>query len=279
MFLRTPLLVVTFGTALLATPITFTTPPVTDTGWNACGANPAYSCRTIAYFDSESTYSQGNYSNLVGSFQNEFSSNTSWNSAGWKLDDDGAAFNSLTNGFNVTVATAQQFSGVTLGGLTITIQVTGTLPKLDPGYQYAWLQGLYDNYTLNPFSIVTPFYEMDVNSSGCVTAGTGLGGSRSGDVMCPPAYPYQDQVGNNSFYDQPKASYVVPPTTAQAFFDATAMFGEIDYAAKDVKLYDGVTYGFQNYVSPEPASWLLCSVGVVAIAIVRRGYLRRTRRR
>ena len=272
--LRFGMLAFTLGCAgiLSATTISLGPGSITDTGWNTCGANPAYNCRTTAYFNTaESTYSQGNFNNLVGNnFQTEFDAwNNSGGGQGWTLGDDGGAFNSLTNGFNVTVATAQQFNGVTLGGLTITIQVTGALPALDAGYQYMWTQGLYDNYTI-PFSIVPPFYEMDINSTGCVTAGTGGGGSRTNDTMCPPAYPFQDQVGANSFYDQPKARYVVPPTTAQAFFDATAMFGEINYTAKDMKLYDGMTYGFQNFVSPEPSAWLLSAGGILIVFLMRR---------
>jgi hypothetical protein len=253
---------------LPATTISVTASVVTDTGWNTCGANPLYVCRTTAYFNTaESTYSQGNFNNLVGNnFQTEFDTwNNSGGGQGWTLGDAGGAFNSLTNGFNLTVAQAQQFGGVTSGGLTITIQVTGTLPALDPGYQYMWIQGLYDNYTI-PFSIVAPFYEMDVASGACVTAGTGPGGSRTNNTMCAPAYPFQDQVGANSFYDQPKAPYVVPPTTSQAFFDATVMFGEINYTAKDVKLYDGMTYGFQNFVAtPEPSIWLLSLSGMLIV--------------
>jgi len=135
---------------LSATAISLGAGSITDTGWNPCGANPVYGCRTTAYFNTaESTYSQGNFNNLVGnSFPTEFDAwNNSGGGQGWTLEDAGGVFNSLTNGFKVTVANAQQFGGVTSGGLTITIQVTGTLPALDPGYQYMWLQGLYDNYT------------------------------------------------------------------------------------------------------------------------------------
>jgi hypothetical protein len=62
----------------------------------------------------------------------------------------------------------------------------------------------------------------------------------------------------------------VPPTTAQAFFDATVMFGEINYTAKDMKLYDGMTYGFQNLVSPEPGTWVLSAGGILIVLMLRR---------
>ncbi len=261
---------------LPATTITITdTNYTTDTGWNACGALAGLLCRTTAYFNiGESLYSQGNYNNLVGNnFQTEFDAwNNSGGGQGWTLEDAGGAWNSLTNGFNLTVAEAQQFAGVTLGGLTITIQVTGSLPALDPGYQYMWTQGLYDNYTTGiGGGIVAPFYEMDVASGACSTTGSGAGGNRSGDTMCPPAYPFQDQDGVNSFYDQPKAAYVAPPGP-QAFFDATTFFGEVNYTTKDMKLYDGLTYGFQNYVSPEPGAWILAltGLGLVVLAKYRR---------
>ncbi len=225
--------------------------PITDTGWNACYSFPGYLCRTTAYFDGTSLY-QANDS-IAPLFDQAFTNGNPAAPNGYTLENDvGALGNDF--GFNITVANAQQVfsdvaNNITLGGLTIRVSVTGTLPTLDSGYQYVWLQGLYDNYGNS--GIVPPFYEMDVDPN-CVANST----------ACNPQYPYQ--YVDNHFYDQPRMYYQAPGST-QAFFDANAYFGEINTTTDDVKVYDGISYGWQNFVSPEPGAWALVVSGLALV--------------
>ncbi len=237
---------------LSAATITYTPAATTDTGWNACGSFAGYTCRTTANFDTLGLNTQ-NDGGTSGLFDSAFSA---WNTSvggGWTLANGG----DLTGTLDVTTATAQQFSGVTLGGLTINIDASGvTLPTVPAGDSLVWAQGLFDNYLLDG-SVVTPFYEMDVVTGACNVAGP--------NPWCPPAYPFQ--YADNHFYDQPKTLYLAPGST-QAFFDANAYLSVLDPTAKTLTVYDGVSYGFQNYVSPEPAVWLLCASGLLVMSLL-----------
>ena len=74
------------------------------------------------------------------------------------------------------------------------------------------------------------------------------------------------------FYDQPK-DYYMPPGTTQAFFDADAYLAVEDFTDPDaptLTVYDGISYGFQNYVSPEPGTFLLLGGGFAALLALRR---------
>jgi hypothetical protein len=248
---------------LSATPITYNPAPTTSTGWNACTNYPGFSCETTAYFDAQSLGDQNDSQNINGLFDQAF---TAWNDSGggqgWTLNFMG----DLTGTLDVTVATAQQFGPVVSGGLTITIDPSDiTLPALGAGQSLVWSQGLYDNY-LNG-NVVPPFYEMDIISGACNTNGT--------NPWCPPAYPYTYPAGNgaglptNAFYDQPKATYM-PPGTTQKFLEASVYLSVIDYTTKTLNVYDGVSYGFQNFVSPEPGVWFSCGGGLLALCLLRR---------
>lgn len=242
---------------LSATTVTYNPKPTTDTGWNGCGNFPGYSCRTLAYFDSPSLDDQ--HDNTISPlFQTAWDAwDASGGGQGWTLADD---VTDPGGTFTVTTATAQQFSGVTLGGLTINITISGLdLPTPGADQSIVWVQGLLLNYTPGPGTIVAPYYAMDTATLSGLTCG--------GTVFCPPAYPYQ--YADDHFYDQPKDYYQTPGST-QAFFDANAYIALRDTATDTLTLYDGVSYGFQNYVSPEPASLLLLVSGLLGVAVSRR---------
>jgi hypothetical protein len=239
-----------------ATLINYDPAATTAAGWSACGSFAGYNCLTTAYFDTTSLDAQ-NDSFPASTFQSAWNAwDASGGGQGWTLDyagDPGGTF-------NVTTATAQQFSGVTLGGLTININLSGlTLPTPGVNQQIVWAQGLYVNYTPGPGTIVPGYYAMDTSTLSSLTCG--------GSIFCPPAYPYQ--YNDDHFYDQPKDYYQAPGTT-QAFFDADAYIALEDFGTKTLTIYDGISYGFQNYVSPEPSAWVLIGSGFVAVLLARR---------
>lgn len=251
--------------ALLPAGLVYNPAPTTDTGWKTCGANPAYSCRTTASFNAQTLNDLNDSQNINSMFVTAFNT---WNATNapastWTLAFGGDLAGDLT----VDIATALQFDGSGTpvannpisGGLEIQIKVGGvTLPTLGTNDQLVWAQGLFDNYLLNG-NIVTPFYEMDVAGATCNTNGT--------NPWCAPAYPYT--YGDNKFYDRPRASYKLPGGT-QAFFDANVYLSVINYDTRTLTVYDGVEYGFQNYVSPEPGTWVIAGTGFAALLIVRR---------
>jgi hypothetical protein len=257
-----------------ATTISFNPAPTTSVGYNHCDQFPA-NCKTRAYFDATSldTESSGSVSNL---FTNAFDA--------WKSSTPGGLLWTDSVGsdpggkFNVDIATACQFagggskvcnSGVTKGGLTIDIKLDGLkLPDLGEGDQLVWVQGLLENYAIEPGGpIITPRYAMDTST----LSGLPCGGTTG--VACPPAYPYQ--YPDNSFYDQPKEFYF-PPGATQGFFDANAYLAVENRGNQTLELLDGVSYGFQNYVTatPEPTSLLLFGSGLISLAGVVRKRLR-----
>lgn len=257
--LKTVWLCLGLAGVLSAAAISYNPAATTSTGWNACGSFPGYSCLTTANFDDNSLNTQ-NDGGIAGLFDQAFNTwNASGGGQGWTLVNGG----DLSGTFDVTTAQAQQFSGVTLGGLTININVGNvTLPTVGANQQLVWVQGLNINYTVGAGTIVPGYYAMDTSTLSNLTCG--------GNIFCPPAYPYQ--YVNDHFYDQPK-DYYQPPGSTQAFFDANAYVAVEDFTnvnAPVLTVYDGVSYGFQNYVSPEPGNWVLFGSALVAVLLVRR---------
>jgi hypothetical protein len=192
--------------------------------------------------------------------RNNNSNNPPGVNQGWTVSkgaDPGGAF-------TVNIAQAEQFDAanniannpVAKGGLEIRIIPNAALldtlntavTNLGGDYKITWVQALYDNYT-TAGSTVIPFYEMDTTSA------------------TNPSYTdsYAPQPGGNGFYDQPKPRYQ-PFGTPQAFFYADAYIGIESVSKKTLTIYDGVDYGFNNFVqAPEPGTSLLLAAGMTCI--------------
>jgi len=174
--------------------------------------------------------------------------------------------------------------GPALGGVSIqalTGSVTG-LPKLGPGDQLVWAQGLYVSYNAGAFTTTNnagrpgpdlsnttqlkpPAFFMDVLSPCGATYTINLaGGNVTTNVDCAPAYPFTD-IFNQTMIDQPAAAY-------PNYFAAEAFLGIINYNAKTLKIYDGFDYGFNNTVTmmnPEPASLGLCAAALALLWLIK----------
>lgn len=245
-----------------ASVITYNPAPTTQAGWSACGSFPGYSCLTTAYFNTTTLDGLNQEGNIDNLFQE------AWNAGangGLTLSIATDARNNGVGGtFNITTATANQFTGVTLGGNTIQVDasnVVAGLPALGTGDVLVWTQGLYIDYTLPGGGIVTPYYVMDTSTLSSLACG-GVSGN-----FCPPAYPYQ--YNDDSFYDQPR-DYYMPPGATQAFFQADAYLAVMNSTKGTLELYDGISYGFTNYVSPEPGTWALLGGGLFTVLLLRR---------
>jgi hypothetical protein len=259
--------------ALSATTITYNPAPTTQAGWTNCGNYPGYSCLTTAYFDTTSLDAQNQEGNIATLFQDAWNAG---NNGGLTLSiSPDARNNGVAGDFDVTIAAAEQFvygvggpvvanANVQAGGAEINIDasnVVASLPALGPGDVVVWVQGLYVNYTVPAGTIVTPYYAMDTT----VLSGLTCGGVTN--RFCPPAYPYL--YNDDHFYDQPLDAYM-PPGATQAFFNADAYLGIMNRTNDTLTLYDGVAYGWENFVSPEPGAWVLFGSGFVAVLLVRR---------
>ncbi len=254
---------------LPAASLTIDPNPTLRAGWSNCANFAGYNCLTTAYFNAGTLFDNDDV-NISSLFVNAFDAwNNSGGGQGWTLNNGGALTNKPNGGYLMDTAQALQFAAgpvvananVVSGGEEIHISTAGVnLPALGANDQLVWVQGLYDNYLLNG-SIVTPFYEMDIASGAC-----------GGTTFCPPAYPFQ--YNDDSFYDRPRASYQAPGTT-QAFFDANAYLAVENTTTKTLTVYDGISYGFQNFVSPEPGTWMLFCGAIPVLAVVRRRFAAR----
>jgi hypothetical protein len=205
-----------------------------------------------------------------------------WNSANNKNNTGGYTLESgvsdLGNGasFNVTASSALQFgagspppvanSNVVYGGAVMTIAISGTLPTLGADQQYVWLQGLEVDYQTNG-SVGAPYYVMDTATLSSFTCPTNV----FPVTVCPPLYPFQNSgnAGFGAFYDQPFIGYQ-PPGSTQGWFEANTYLAVEDTEDDSITLLDGVSWGFDNYVSPEPGSWMLIAGGIGAVTVFRR---------
>jgi hypothetical protein len=262
--------------AASASAIVYNPAPTTDTGWNACGALPGDQCRTTAFFEKDSLAKEfkknpGGISVIFGAAFNAWNNNNNSNlnpaattAQGWTLTNGGDPGGTL----NVTTAKAVQLGGVTRGGAQIFITPDAALlrtlnaavaaanaaaPAGKKDYKITWAQGLYDNYVITPAAATVPaFYEMDVSAFTANTAGNDP--SYCAGFSCP---------GGTSFDDEPNIDYFAPPGPQGFFFGNTYISIE-SIANKTLTVYDGVDYGWHNFVKgvPEPSTWALMLLGL-----------------
>jgi hypothetical protein len=274
--------------------------PTTRAGWNMCsGANfPALAndfCLTKAFFEPKSLTTEfnnnpGHISVIFGAAFNAWNNNNNKSNnpaattpQGWSLSFGGDPGGT----FNVSIATALQLNNVAQGGArirvtpnavllqTLTTAVAADNANAAAGkkdYKITWAQGLYDNFVFPP-AIVPAYYEMDVSGFMANTAGQDPSYCASFPAGCPPP------AANYTFLDTPNLRYF-PLNSPQAFFFGNAYIGIESLANKSLIVYDGVDYGWHNYVSavlpvPEPATWALLLAGFGSLgAGLRRGRAR-----
>jgi len=157
---------------------------------------------------------------------------------------------------NVSQFDAQSFHGanhtpnVGVGGVEVSIEWSYGGPE--PVDDLYWSQGLFLNYNPGSYALVPGFSAMDVASFNNLVVG--------GNVWSEPYYPYQ--YVDQSYYDFAKAPYDT------GFFEADAFLSKADFDTRTLTIYDGVHYGFYLYATPEPASWALMAMALVAATIV-----------
>lgn len=246
---------------LLATTISYPNGTTTNVS-NPCANYAGSTCSTLAYFDATALVDQNDSQNISSLFVNGFDAWNANNPANAKWTLQGGP--DLGGSFDVTLAAATQFDGannvsttdVVKGGLQIRISLDGvtqpTAPNPGDTIGIGWSQALFDNYASNPPPRTVPAqYEMDI--SPCATAG-----SRD----CPPMYPYQ--YGDNHFFDAPATTYFAPGQ-AQGFFNANAYYSLADFTTRTLYVYDGVSYGYFNSVTPEPGTCFLLAAGLLLL--------------
>jgi hypothetical protein len=258
---------------LSAASITYNPAPTTQAGWTPCGNYPGFSCLTTAYFNSTSLDGLNQEGNIDNLFQEAWNAG---NNGGLNLSiSTDARNNGVAGTFNVTTAKAEQFiysggnavianNNVQAGGAEINISATNVLPSLPAlgaGDVVVWVQGLEINYAVPAGTIMAPYFAMDTATL------SGLACGNPSTNYCPPAYPFQ--YADDHFYDQPYDAYM-PPGTTQAFFNADAYLAIMNRTNNSLTLYDGVQYGWENFVSPEPGTWMLLAGGCGFLVVLRR---------
>ncbi len=148
----------------------------------------------------------------------------------------------------------------------IDIQVNGALPALGAGESYVWVQGLEVDYNIMG-NIVAPYYVMDTATLSNLTCPTAV----FPVTVCAPLYPYQN--GGNAA-SAISSINLLSHTSRRAPLKAGSTSMRIwRYKTRPIRLsllLDGVNYGFYNYVSPEPGSWMLMAGGIGAALFFRR---------
>jgi hypothetical protein len=211
---------------------------------------------------------------------------------GWTLTFGGDPGGTL----NVSVATALQgpsdpglpgrVLGAGVGGAKIRLTPNAALletlnnavandnedaPEGKQDYKITWVQGTYDNFVF-PAATVPAYYELDVDDYVQNKAGQDPSYCASFSKGCP-AVP-----GPDTFLDTPALRYF-PLGKTQAFFTGNAYIAIESVDNKSLIVYDGVEYGWRNYVSatvPEPATWalILAGFGGLGVAGLRRARAR-----
>jgi PEP-CTERM motif len=284
--------------------------PTTGTGWKKCSGAiyPALAndfCATTAFFGTMSltTNNPGDFSRLFGAAFNAWNNNNnkSTNPAATTKQMWTLAFGSDPGGtLNVSVATALQgpsdpalpgrVLGAGVGGAKIQVTPNAALlqtlndavandnedaPVGKQDYKITWVQGVYDNFVFPP-ATVPAYYEMDVDDYVANKAGQDPSYCASFSKGCPAA------PGPDTFLDTPALRYF-PLGKTQAFFIGNAYIAIESVDNKSLIVYDGVDYGWHNYVSatanaavPEPATWalMLAGFGGLGVAGLRRGRAR-----
>jgi hypothetical protein len=150
---------------------------------------------------------------------------------------------------------------VDLGGLNIGITLNNFSDnKVFRGDLY-WVQGLFVNYAPGPPSNVAlaPYNALDTFTLNMVNIPGPC--NNFSNPYCDPVYPFQTD--ERSFVDQPRGAYVY------SSFRGSAEVAEIDRANRVLTVYSGVSYGWDLFQTPEPATWMLCLGGLLIGVLMR----------
>ena len=175
----------------------------------------------------------------------------------WTLKPAGVDLNVVYRIYDFTA-----IADVDLGGLNIGITLNNFSDnKVFRGDLY-WVQGLFVNYAPGPPSNVAlaPYNALDTFTLNMVNIPGPC--NNFSNPYCDPLYPFQTD--ERSFVDQPRGSYVY------SSFRGSAEVAEIDRANRVLTVYSGVSYGWDLFQIPEPATWLLCLGGLLIGVVMRK---------
>ena len=259
-------------------------------GWPSCGSN-AFVSGTVAT-DNTVFMNQGTFgSNIPDTgqpldFSGAFNIWNNNNGNQWTLVNGG----DLNVTLNVAAFTAFAVSNVggigpnttKATGIDVTVAMNGgyTGPTLN---QLFWVQGLLVNYQPGlpgngSYNTANTFQTLDEagfdNIGGCSNLATpGPNNNTPSNVgagtFCGPLYPFQ--YAGKDLYDAPLGPYPNASFRAEALL-ATATIvtdGAGAVTARNLTVYDGVSYGFDVFVTPEPATWALLFGGLAILARIR----------
>lgn len=251
-----------------------------------------------------STFIAGNFDGTAPTTQTFQSTFNNWNTA------QGANFGGnwvIKNGGNLDVTftvTDIASASPTLGGIgTFTISITNNAGYVGPALgQLVWSQALYDSYSTQPpykTDLAPPLNTLDTYSSSKGNTGSGgaftrnplpipgqnpgpnnttpstIGANPFGFAYADPIYPFQN--GAKRFSDGPQAYW--PDESFRAIALLSTVTFKTDATGKiterDLTVYNGVDWGFDLSVVPEPSSLTLLGIGVFGFF----GYGWRQRRR
>jgi hypothetical protein len=261
-----------------------------------------------------SPFIKGNFNGNAPTTQNFQSAFNTWKDDFQKSDLNTSVDWSIKNGGVLPdlTLTINPFSAIAnvdgTGGISdITISLA-----VDPGYkgpslnQLVWSQGLYINYSVPSGSrLDPPANTLDsylFNSNGSLSGGSGPFGQAPAPLPTPPAnsndvtldiganpadtawadpiYPFQ--TADKSFFDAPQGLWPDASFRGIALLstvsETTNAMGKV--TAGTLTVYDGVSYGFDLSVVPEPDTWLMLIVGFGSVglsALRRRSAHRRLR--
>ncbi len=272
--------------------------PSTATSSIAACNNPLYGqnytgCTTNAFISPNVATSTDYFMNL-DSFggggqslgEESFTSAFALSNTGYTLQQSSDTLSGIT--LTVTQFGAGSYANV--GGIggqppALSVSVSGTLGAGDPtANQLVWIQGLEINYQPglpgnNSYDTSQNFNTLDDASfnnltTGCTaipaspnaTTPSNVPGSPAGGNYCDPIYPFQ--YNNNSFFDAPLGPW------PNGSFRGIALLATINTVSDVITTYGGISYGFDNSVAPEPATWMLILCGACMVALsrsVRRG--------
>jgi len=248
--------------------------------------------------DWNSTFIVGNFDGTPPSNQTFQTAFANWNVAQganfggmWAIKNGGAL--DVTFTVTDTASAAADLGGINPFRINI---------ALNPGYmgpalgQLIWTQALYDSYSVQPpypTDLKPPSNTLDTysNSKGNTsnnawlipcspipgqtpgnnnTTPATIGPQPAGTAYCDPIYPFQ--AAGASFFDAPQAFWPDESFRAIALLSTVTFVtdGTGKIIERDLTVYNGVNWGFDLSIAPEPGTFLLMIPALALFAFLRR---------